>query len=147
MNPLGIYCSKALPPALAIWHQPGRLQRGITLANFDAQFKHAQSIQIIKHLRTDPLLSPILSPAPRLPYQSLTILRGDFEEIVASSFHEMNFAALVVPGHIFPFLVHKTATEYVRPVTGYACKNNICHLCWLGDRLCNGEVPYVLRMR
>ena len=43
----------------------------------------------------------------------------------------MNFAALVVPGHIFPFLVYKTATEYVRLVTAYACKNNICHLGWV----------------
>ena len=54
---------------LAIWRQPGHLQRGIILANFDAQFKHAQSIQIIKHLRTDPLFIPnsIPGPPPSLP--------------------------------------------------------------------------------
>ena len=83
-----------------------------------------------RYTRPDQAQSPPPSaPAPHLPYLSLTILRGDFEEIVAGSFHEMNSAGLVVSGHIFPFLVRKTATKYVRLVTAYACKNSICHLC------------------
>ena len=83
-------------------------------------------------------------PGPRLPYRSLPILRGDFEEIVAASFQKMNFAGLVIFGHIFPLLVRKTATKYVCLVTTYACKNSICHLCWViglkwGSPLCSAH--------
>ena len=81
--------------------------------------------------RTPPFYPEFYPRPPRLPYLSLTILRDDFEEILAGSFQKKNSAGLVVVGHIFPFLVRKTATKYVRLVTAYACKNNICHLCWV----------------
>lgn len=110
-------------------------------ANFDTHILNVQNHFTNHQKNTSPQAH---SPPPRLPYRSYTILRWDFEEIVAASFQKMNFAGLVIFGHIFPLLVRKTATKYVRLVTTYACKNIICHLCWWsalqrGSPLCSAH--------